>query len=32
MWQVVQAQEPPHAWSRKMLKFSATSRNDIGLP
>jgi hypothetical protein len=31
-WQVVQAQTPPQAWSRKMSKFSATSRNDIGLP
>ena len=32
IWQVVQAQEPPQAWSRKMPKFSATSRKDIGLP
>src|SRR5580692_4215589 len=32
IWQVVQAHTPPQAWSRKISKFSATSRNDIGSP
>src|SRR5437016_951596 len=31
-WQVVHAQLPPHACSRPIPKFFATSRNDSGLP
>src|SRR5688572_403934 len=31
-WQVVHAPLPPHACSRGMSKFFATSRNDSGLP